>query len=100
MKKRQDRGCRIRPFNGLLCCTCCTLEQWAANAEPITVLIHNFSGSKVGEIMCKVLRIYSKKLSLTPTISGSTETNMELVQSAVAVTMIGKQTKTAANRRI
>lgn len=74
------------------------LEQWAANAEPMTVLIHNFSGSRSWESYVQGVQDLFREAALkTPTISGSTETNMELVQSAVAVTMIGKrQEKTNA----
>ena len=68
------------------------LEQWAANAEPMTVLIHNFSGSKSWESYVQgVLDIFQEAELEQPTISGSTETNMKLLQSAVAVTMIGKR---------
>ena len=68
------------------------LEQWAANAKPMTVLIHNLSGSKSwGSYVQGVLDIFQEAELEQPTISGSTETNMELLQSAVAVTMIGKR---------
>lgn len=68
------------------------LEQWAANAQPITVLIHNFSGKRSWASYVQGVEDLFREAGLeTPTISGSTETNMELVQSAVAVTMIGKQ---------
>lgn len=68
------------------------LEQWAANAEPLTVLIHNFSGSKSWKSYVEGVQDLFQEAELErPTISGSTETNMELLQSAVAVTMIGKR---------
>lgn len=68
------------------------LEQWAANAEPMTVFIHNFSGSRSWESYVQGVEDLFQEAELDlPTISGSTETNMELLQSAMAVTMIGKR---------
>lgn len=68
------------------------LEQWSANAEPVTILIHNFSGSSSWKNYVQGVKDLFLEAGLdVPTISGSTETNMELVQSAVAVTMIGKK---------
>ena len=68
------------------------LEQWSANAEPVSVLIHNFSGSFSWENYVQGVKDLFLEAGLgVPTISGSTETNIELVQSAVAVTMIGKK---------
>ncbi|AOV08862.1 hypothetical protein [Sporosarcina ureilytica] len=68
------------------------LEQWAANAEPFTTLIHNFSGHESwGKYVQGVKDLFQEAGVPCPQISGSTETNMELVQSAVAVTMIGKR---------
>lgn len=70
------------------------LEQWAAHAEPIMVMIHNFSGhdswKKYVHGVTKLLE--EVELADLP-ISGSTETNMELLQSAIAVTMVGKRKK-------
>lgn len=67
------------------------LEQWAANAEPMTVLIQNFSGAGSWESYVQGVRDLFEEAGLeTPTITGSTETNMDLLQSALAVTMIGK----------
>lgn len=68
------------------------LEQWASNADPISVLIHNFSGSKSWENYVRGVEDLFNEAGLDcPKITGSTETNMELAQSAVAVTMIGKK---------
>lgn len=68
------------------------LEQWSANAEPVTVLIHNFSGSSSWENYVQGVGDLFQEAGLDiPAISGSTETNIELVQSAVAVTIIGKK---------
>ena len=68
------------------------LEQWASHAEPVTIMIHNFSGSASWDkYVAGVTDLFQEAGLVVPTISGSTETNMELVQSAVAVTMIGER---------
>ncbi|MCM3744206.1 hypothetical protein M3193_08625 [Sporosarcina luteola] len=68
------------------------LEQWAVHAEPVSVLIHNFTGSDSwAAYVAGVEDVFRESNLDVPTITGSTETNMELMQSAVAVTMIGKQ---------
>ncbi|MGN7385628.1 hypothetical protein [Sporosarcina sp. SAFN-015] len=68
------------------------LEQWAAQADPISVLIHNFTGPDSWESYVAGVEDVFRDAGLEiPVISGSTETNMELIQSAVAVTMIGRQ---------
>ncbi|MHC8514423.1 hypothetical protein [Sporosarcina sp. ITBMC105] len=68
------------------------LEQWAANAEPLAVLLHNFSGPASWKAYVNgVTQLFTDANCPVPTISGSTETNMELLQSAMAVTIIGKR---------
>lgn len=72
------------------------LEQWASHAEPTTILIHNFSGSASWKkYVAGVMDLFQEAGLTVPPISGSTETNMELVQSAMAVTMIGKRQESA-----
>lgn len=67
------------------------LEQWAANAEPSAILIHNFSGEQSwGKYVQGIADLFREIGIEVPTISGSTETNMPLNQSALAVTMIGE----------
>lgn len=67
-------------------------EQWAAHADPVSVLIHNFTGRNSWESYVKgVEEVFQEANLELPQITGSTETNMELMQSVVAVTMIGKQ---------
>lgn len=68
------------------------LEQWASHAEPITIVIHNFSGSASWDkYVAGVTDLFQEAGLAVPPISGSTETNMELMQSAMAVTMIGEK---------
>ncbi|KXH83951.1 hypothetical protein [Sporosarcina sp. HYO08] len=68
------------------------LEQWAAGAEPISILIHNFSGKgSWPKYVGGVTKVFEEAGLGVPSISGSTETNMSLLQSALAVTIIGRQ---------
>lgn len=68
------------------------LEQWAAHADPISVLIHNFTGEASWRLyVAGVEEAFQESNLDLPQITGSTETNMELMQSAMAVTMVGKQ---------
>ena len=68
------------------------LEQWAAQADPIAVLIHNFSGEgSWTQYVEGVEKAFRESNMEPPEITGSTETNMDLMQSAVAITMIGKK---------
>lgn len=68
------------------------LEQWAAQAEPVSVLIHNFTGPDSWHAyVAGVEEVFREANMEIPFITGSTETNMQLMQSAVAVTMIGKR---------
>lgn len=70
------------------------LEQWAAHGTPFAVLIHNFSGAESWERYVKGVTSLLEEAQLEHLpISGSTETNITLLQSAVSVTMIGTQHK-------
>lgn len=69
------------------------LEQWAAGAEPEAVLLHNFSGDASWDRYCDGIRdVFDEIGVVSPPISGSSETNMSLRQSAVAITLMGRQT--------
>ncbi|VDG98230.1 Uncharacterised protein [Lysinibacillus sphaericus] len=69
------------------------LEQWAAGAEPEAVLLHNFSGDASWDRYCDGIRdVFDEIGVVSPPISGSSETNMSLRQSAVAITLVGRQT--------
>lgn len=68
------------------------LEQWAAKADPSAILIHNFSGHASWDKYVQGVKDLFDEAGVTcPPISGSTETNMNLLQSAVAVTIVGKR---------
>lgn len=76
------------------------LEQWATHAEPVSILIHNFSGSASWEsYVAGVTDLFHESGLEVPPINGSSETNMELVQSAMAVTIIGKKMEAPAPKK-
>ncbi len=67
------------------------LELWTAHAKPIAILLQNFSGETSWSSYVQGIEDLFQEAELEmPEITGSTETNMVLLQSAVAVTMIGK----------
>lgn len=67
------------------------LEQWAAGSEPEAILLQNFSGAVHWESYIAGIQELLEEAGLPQTpVSGSSETNMETLQSALAVTMIGK----------
>jgi len=69
----------------------CLLEQWAAGADPEAVLLHNFSGAASWDAYCAGVRdVFDETGEPAPPISGSSETNMALRQSALAVTFLGR----------
>ena len=73
------------------------MEQWAAGAHPVSIIVHNFSGNKSWEkYIAGMEKLFGEIDQPCPKITGSTESNMETLQSAMAVTMIGEQQITNA----
>jgi hypothetical protein len=72
------------------------LEQWAAHSEPAAVLLHNFSGEdQWARYAAGIEELFSETGLASVPLAGSSETNIETLQSGVAVTMMGKQIRTA-----
>lgn len=68
------------------------LEQWAARAYPQTIIVQNFSGEESWHKYTKgIKRLFDEISEECPVITGSSETNMETMQSAMAITMLGEQ---------
>lgn len=66
-------------------------EQWAAGAEVESVIIQNFSGEPAWQAYMEGVKKLLEEAAMSPIqISGSSETNMDLMQSAMSVTMIGR----------
>lgn len=70
------------------------LEQWAAGSEPAALLLQNFSGSNHWSQYVAGIEELFHEVGLPPLpISGSSETNMETLQSGLAVTILGMKTR-------
>lgn len=68
------------------------LEQWAAHAELTAVLLHNFTGAYSWDAyVAGVQEVLDEAGLVDVPITGSTETNMDMLQSALSVTMIGRE---------
>ncbi|WP_033541782.1 hypothetical protein [Planococcus sp. CAU13] len=77
------------------------LEQWAAGSEPFAVLLHNFSGAEHWERYVAGITELFRETGLPPfPITGSSETNMKMLQSALSVTMIGERKKEISNSNL
>lgn len=69
-------------------------EQWAAGAEVSAIVLHNFSGHQQWNRYIEGIgQLFSGLDMPLPPISGSTESNMETLQSGFAVTMIGHRVR-------
>ncbi|WP_155591340.1 hypothetical protein [Lysinibacillus cavernae] len=67
------------------------LEQLAAQALPIQILLANFSGDAAWSRYEKGIQQVFEEAGLTcPAIAGSTESNMPTLQSSLAITMLGE----------
>lgn len=68
------------------------LEQWAANSTPLSIVVHNFSGDQSwAKYVAGIKKLFNEIGIECPEITGSSETNMKTLQSAIAVTMLGER---------
>jgi hypothetical protein len=68
------------------------MEVLAVKAKPFSVIIHNFSGDQVWEAYKKGAETALKEAELEEMlITGSTESNFPLKQSALGITVLGKR---------
>ncbi|WKA57905.1 alpha-ribazole-5-phosphate synthase [Planococcus shenhongbingii] len=68
------------------------LEQWAAGSDPEAILLHNFSGETQWNRYAEGIHELFAEIGIeAPKIAGSSETNMETLQSGLAVTMLGRR---------
>ncbi|MGR3765991.1 ATP-binding protein [Rossellomorea sp. NS-SX7] len=68
------------------------MEVLAVKANPFSVIIHNFSGDMVWEAYKKGAETALKEAELEGVqITGSTESNFPLKQSALGITVLGKR---------
>ncbi|AZB42683.1 ATPase [Bacillus sp. FJAT-42376] len=70
------------------------MECMSVKAVPFSVLIHNFMGDEAwGRIEKACLHLLKEARAEGAAIAGSTESNMEMVQSALGITVLGKVRK-------
>ncbi len=68
------------------------MECIAAGARPIAVVLHNFCGNEPWDELAKGIQKGLLELGLTDvSITGSTESNFQLLQSAIGLLVIGKK---------
>ena len=68
------------------------LEQWAASAYPVSIVVHNFTGNESwNNYISGIKKLFHEIGEECPVITGSSESNMATLQSAMAVTMIGEK---------
>lgn len=67
------------------------MECMAAGADPIAVVMENFCGEQAWSELEAGVRQGQAELGLSIPITGSTETNMEMVQSALGILVIGQK---------
>jgi len=67
------------------------MECMAAGGEPIAVVMENFCGEQAWNELEAGVRRGQDELSITIPITGSTESNMEMVQSALGILVIGQK---------
>ncbi|QDQ02700.1 hypothetical protein FOH38_20855 [Lysinibacillus fusiformis] len=68
------------------------LEQLAANAIPVHILLANFSGDAAwSRYVSGIQQVFDEIGLVCPQIGGSSESNMPTLQSALSLTMLGAQ---------
>ncbi|MDN4525757.1 ATPase [Fictibacillus fluitans] len=69
----------------------CALEVLAAGAVPVSFIIHSFNGEEAwGNLVTGAQKTFAELGLDTIEITGSTESNMNMIQSASSFTMIGR----------
>jgi hypothetical protein len=76
------------------------MECMAAGAKPIAVTLQNFCGEVAWDDICSGVLAGQKELGLDLPITGSTESNLPLVQSALGMIVIGKWKGSAEIKRM
>jgi len=67
------------------------MECVAAGATPLSVIVHNFSGDDAWAQFVRGIKRGMQELGISLEITGSTESNFTLNQSAVGLVIIGKR---------
>ncbi|MBD1378703.1 ATP-binding protein [Metabacillus arenae] len=70
------------------------MECLSTGAEPISIILHNFSGEKAWDLFVRGCEKLLAELHYENIeISGSSETNFDLLQSNIGITVVGKVQK-------
>nr|WP_162182141.1 AIR synthase related protein [Jeotgalibacillus malaysiensis] len=69
------------------------MDCFSAGAVPVTVVLHNFCGEAAWEKLHGGVRQGLAEIGVDAPVNGSTESNMTLKQSAVAVTVLGERVR-------
>ena len=70
------------------------LELWCAGAEPHSILLTNFTGESAWQDYEKgIQQVFNEIETSLPPLAGSTESNIETLQSGLAVQLIGRITQ-------
>ncbi|MCA0170395.1 ATP-binding protein [Bacillus sp. RAR_GA_16] len=78
------------------------MENIAFGGAPVSVVLHNFCGDSEWKALVSGLERGKRELGFDHeiTITGSSETNMPLLQSALGVVVIGKQNRALSEVRL
>jgi hypothetical protein len=77
------------------------MECIAAGGQPISVVLHNFCGNEPWEELVCGIKKGLRELGLKEvSITGSTESNFSLLQSAVGLIVIGKKSNVQTTERV
>lgn len=71
------------------------MECMAAGAIPLAVVFHNFCGENAWAELVKGVRRGMDEINIHLPITGSTESNMTMIQSALGILVIGKKANTS-----
>ncbi|CAH0345001.1 ATP-binding protein [Bacillus sp. CECT 9360] len=76
------------------------MECMAAGGFPVSIVMQNFCGESVWEELKEGIQEGLDELGLDIPITGSTETNMELLQSALGLSVLGTGGKSASTEAL
>lgn len=76
------------------------MECLAAGGSPMAVVLQNFCGDEAWETLTRGVRKGMVEMGMDLAITGSTESNMPLLQSALSLMVIGKREKEFGTQQI
>jgi hypothetical protein len=69
------------------------MECMAAGGEPFAAIVHNFSGDEAWSPLCEGIKRAAAEVDCTLEVTGSTESNFVMNQSATGVVVIGRHVR-------